>query len=142
MNIVESATSKIDVDDFCAIVEDGVFAIRRQLPALPARTATTVAKRPVSEKPRTSNRRQRQQNKRAALEGLAPKAMQQRARASRATALQSGQSAETPVFIGSSDKSDDESSEFSTIVAHTYARDSDSQTSRSSMSASSAYEYM
>ncbi len=142
VNIVESATSKKDVDDFCAIVEDGVFAIRRQLPALPARTATTVAKRPVSEKPRTSNRRQRQQKKRAALEGLAPKAMQQRARASRATALQSGQSAETPVFIGSSDKSDDESSEFSTIVAHTYASDSDSQTSRSSMSASSAYSYM
>jgi hypothetical protein len=148
VNIVESATSKKDVDDFCAIVEDGVFAIRRQLPALPARTATTVAKRPLSEKARSSSRRQRQQQKKAAQEGIAPKAMRQRARASRAFSLQKlqgGHAAGAPILIGSSDKSDDKSSEISTIVCHTYASDSDSQTSRSSMSASSrssAYSYM
>ena len=148
LNIVESATNKKDIDDLCAIVEDGVFAIRRQLPALPARTATTVAKRPLSEKARSSSRRQRQQQKKAAQEGIAPKAMQQRARASRAISLQKlqgGHAAEDSILIGSSDKSDDESSEISTIVCHTYASDSDSQTSRSSMSASSrssAYSYM
>jgi hypothetical protein len=142
LNIVESATNKKDFDDLCAIVEDGVFAIRRQLPA------TTVAKRPLSEKARSSSRRQRQQQKKAAQEGIAPKAMQQRARASRAISLQKlqgGHAAEAPILIGSSDKSDDESSEISTIVCHTYASDSDSQTSRSSMSASSrssAYSYM
>jgi hypothetical protein len=145
LNIVESATSKKDVDDFCAIVEDGAFAIRRQLPALPARTVTTVAKRPAAEKPRTSNRRKmQQQKKKAALEELAPKGMQRRARASRATS-QGGHAAETPILIGSSDQSDDESSELSTIVAHTYVSDNDSQTSLSSRSASSrssAYEYM
>ena len=148
LNIVESATNKKDIDDLCAIVEDGVFAIRRQLPALPARTATTVAKRPLSEKTRSSSRRQRQQQKKAAQEGIAPKAMRQRARASRAFSLQKlqgGHAAEDSILIGSSDKSDDESSEISTIVCHTYASDSDSQTSRSSMSASSrssAYSYM
>ena len=83
-----------------------------------------------------------QQKKKTALEALAPKGMQQRARASRAT-TQGGHAAET-----SSDQSDDESSELSTIVAHTgtYASDSDSQTSRSgrrsSSSCSSAYSYM
>jgi hypothetical protein len=144
VNIVESATSRKDVDGFCAIVEDGVFAIRRQLPALPARTATTVAKRPAADKPRTLSRRQRQQKKKTALEAVAPKGMQQRARDSRATS-QGGHAAETPIVIGSSGQSDDESSELSTIVAHRYASDSDSQTSRSSRSASSrssAYSYM
>ena len=139
---------KKDIDDLCAIVEDGVFAIRRQLPALPARTATTVAKRPLSEKTRSSSRRQRQQQKKAAQEGIAPKAMRQRARASRAFSLQKlqgGHAAGAPILIESSDKSDDKSSEISTIVCHAYASDSDSQTSRSSMSASSrssAYSYM
>jgi hypothetical protein len=84
-----------------------------------------------------------QLQKKAALEELAPKGMQQRARDSRATS-QGGHAAETPIVIGSNGQSDDESSELSTIVAHTYASDSDSQTSRSSRSASSrssAYSY-
>jgi hypothetical protein len=50
-----------------------------------------------------------QQKKKAALEELAPKGMQRRARASRATS-QGGHAAETPILIGSSDQSDDESS--------------------------------
>ena len=78
LNVLEAATAREDVDNFFTIIDDGVFAIKRKLPALPARTVTTRAKRPSGErkaKPRPL--KQKQQKK----EGAAPMSMQRRARA-------------------------------------------------------------
>jgi hypothetical protein len=78
LNVLEAATAREDVDNFFTIIDDGVFAIKGKLPALPARTVTTRAKRPSGErkaKPRPL--KQKQQKK----EGAAPKSMQRRARA-------------------------------------------------------------
>ena len=134
LNIVESATCKDDIDKFCGIVDDGVFAIRRQLPALPARTMSTVAKRPASQPPRALSSRSKQLKKKA-REAAAPQAMQQRARA----AVPRGHSGSSPIVIGSSAESSgaESSGEFSSILVHEYGSDSDSQTSYSASSSCS-----
>jgi hypothetical protein len=92
LNVLEAATAREDVDNFFTIIDDGVFAIKGKLPALPARTVTTRAKRPSGErkaKPRPL--KQKRQKK----EGAAPKSMQRRARA----ASSSGDSSDAESII-------------------------------------------
>ena len=77
LNILEAATSRNDVDSFSAIIDTGVFDIKRKLPALPARTVTTVARRPAGEPKRKVSSRQRQLKK-IRMEEAAPKAVVRR----------------------------------------------------------------
>ena len=76
MNALEAATSREDVDAFYTIIDTGVFDIRRKLPAFPARTITTVAKRPAAEPRRKVSSRKRQHKKR--MEEAVPEAVVRR----------------------------------------------------------------
>jgi hypothetical protein len=75
VNVLEAATSREDVDAFYTIIDTGVFDIKRKLPALPARTVTTVARRPAAEPKRKASSRQRLLHKKKRQEEAAPKAV-------------------------------------------------------------------
>ena len=80
LNIIESATVREDIDKFVKLGEDAMFALKRQLPSLPQRSRTTVARRPAGEaqrkrKPKPTRRQQKSKTSEAA----APKSMQRRA---------------------------------------------------------------
>jgi hypothetical protein len=79
LNIIDSTNVREDIDRFVKLGEDAIFALKRQLPNLPQRSRTTVARRPASEaqKVRRSARRKRTKSKK--LEAAAPKSMQRRA---------------------------------------------------------------
>ena len=64
-----------DVDAFYTIIDTGVFDIKRKLPALPARTVTTLARRPAAEPKRKASSRQRLLHKKKRQEEAAPKAV-------------------------------------------------------------------
>ena len=99
LNVLEAATSHEEVDNFFGIIDNGCFAIKRQLPALPARTVTTIARRPAGDAPRKVGARGLTARKRAQKQqkNEAPLKMRQRARA----AL-SGASTEQAIQIESS----------------------------------------
>ena len=82
VNVLEAATSREDVDTFFTIIDTGVFDITRKLPALPARTVTTVAKRPAAEPKRKASSRQCLLHKKKRQEEAAPKALVARRTAS------------------------------------------------------------
>ena len=75
VNVLEAATSREDVDAFFTIIDTGVFDIKRKLPALPARTVTTLARRPAAEPKRKASSRQRLLHKKKRQEEAAPKAV-------------------------------------------------------------------
>ena len=75
VNVLEAATSREDVDAFYTIIDTGVFDIKRKLPALPARTITTVARRPAAEPKRQASSRHRLLNKKKRREEAAPQAV-------------------------------------------------------------------
>jgi hypothetical protein len=135
LNIVESATVRADLDKFFALAEDAIFALRRQLPNLPLRSRTTVAKRPAGEAAARKKSARRKTNAKTQKEAAAPRAMQQRASRLRASPSTGG-SAQRPIRVDSSSassgKSDCSSSQSSIVgFAHGSDVDSDSQTSYS-----------
>jgi hypothetical protein len=78
LNIIDSTNIREDIDRFVTLGEDAMFALKRQLPNIPQRNRTTVARRPAGEahKPRRSIR---SKTKAKSSEAAAPKAMQRRA---------------------------------------------------------------
>jgi hypothetical protein len=128
LNIIESTNVREDIDRFVKLGEDAMFALKRQLPNLPQRSRTTVARRPAGETQKKQRSARRKQTKSKTWEAAAPISMQRRA----SLAKQRG-SEQRPVVV---DTTSDSSSQSSTLAGFVHGSDheQDSQTSISTES--------
>ena len=118
LNIIDSATVREDIDRFVKLGEDAMFALKRQLPSLPQRSRTTVARRPAGEAQKKQGSARRKKPKSKASEAAAPKSMQRRA----SLAKQRGPTSDDC-------DSSSQSSALSSLLFHGSDHDQDSQSS-------------
>ena len=127
LNIIDSATVREDIDRFVQLGEDAMFALKRQLPPLPRRVNTTVARRPAGEAQKRSAPRKQTKSKKS--EAAAPKAMQRRASLAKQRPVVVDTTEENPVVVDTTTGSDDcgSGSQSSTLSSYLYQHGSDNE---------------
>jgi hypothetical protein len=129
LNIIDSATVREDIDKFVKLVEDAIFALKRQLPSLPQRSRTTIARRPAGEAQKKRRSAGRKQTKSKTSEAAAPKSMQRRA-----SLAKRGTTEERPVLVDSDHSNSSSHSYALAGFVHGSDHETDSQTSISTES--------
>ena len=113
LNIIDSATTREDIDRFVQLGEDAMFALKRQLPNLPQRTRSVVARRPAGEAQRKKGWKKKNKTK-SKKEAAAPKSMQGRAKRTSDNSDSSSQSSTLSGFVHGSDHDQDSQTSIST----------------------------
>jgi hypothetical protein len=115
LNIIDSATTREDIDRFVQLGEDAMFALKRQLPNLPQRTLSTRARRPAGEAQRRKSWKKKNKTK-SKKEAAAPKSMQGRAkkRGSKIATSDDSDSSSQAGFVHGSDHDQDSQTSIST----------------------------